>query len=273
VSESTSAAAFPLAPSSARTAPRVTPLLVRSFALVTGYWWLATGLVVAIQRDGPTRLAALGLATGAGAFGAFLLHDERDDASDSATRRSFLGGGLLWLWVAITLYGGWLMGPAPRAVSPGDPLLERAFEAVRSLAYHEAASLVVLALAWWLTRGAANRTGFHGLVALWGMQQLAKLNVFLGVANPNTRFLPEWLRFLETYFGPAQNSVLLPVSIVALSAATYVLARRALRRTDEPGRSTDAMLAWLMALAALEHAFLGIAWNAPLWEGFLQFRG
>ncbi|HET7233119.1 MAG TPA: DUF3623 family protein, partial [Longimicrobium sp.] len=269
------AAALPAAaaPSRRGNAPRGPRLLLPSFALVTGFWWLATGVVIAAQRDGPTRLASLAAASVGAVAGLWLIHATRTGTSPGAARRSMVGGSLLWLWVATTFYGGWIVGPSPRPLAPGASRIDAAAAALHALAWHEAASIAVVLAAALLSRGAANRAGRDALAAFWGTQQLAKVNVLLGVANPGAGYLPEWLRFLQMYFGPPANSPLLALSMAGLAAGAAWLALYAVRCSDAPRRASAAMVAWIVALAALEHAFLAVAWHAPLWDVFLRLRG
>jgi putative photosynthetic complex assembly protein 2 len=253
--------------------PREPRLLLPAFALVTGFWWLATGVVIAAQRDGPTRAASLAAASVGAVAGLWLIHATRSGSTPGAARRSMVGGSLLWLWVATTFYGGWIVGPAPAPLAPGASRIDAAGAALHALAWHEAASIAVVLATALLSRGAANRAGRDALIAFWGTQQLAKVNVLLGVANPGAGYLPEWLRFLQMYFGPPANSPLLALSVVGLMAGAAWLAVRAVRSTAAPRRASAAMVAWIVALAALEHAFLAITWHAPLWDVFLRLRG
>ena len=237
------------------------------------FWWLATGLVIAAQRDPATRLAAAVVSGGLALLGLWLVARSRTDATPAGARRALAGAGLLWTWVAVSLYAGWLVGPTPIRPAPGTPMLAEAGLAIHALLWHELGSLAVLALAWALTRGGPNRAGFHVLAVFWTTTQLAKLNVFAGVANPGDRFLPEWLSFVRWYVGPAQNTPLLAVSIAVLTAAAFIAGRRAARATDPFARWAGAMVACMLALGALEHAFLGIARDVPLWDAFLEARG
>lgn len=278
MNESTTAVPLPARPTASASVParrRPVPwrVLLQASGIVVAFWWLATGLVIAAQRDLPTRVAAAAVAGALAILGAVLVARSRADATPAGARRALAGAGLLWTWVAVSLYAGWLVGPAPRLPAPETPRLLAAYEAVRALAWHEAGSLAVLVLAWVLTRGGPNRAALHVLLAFWGTTQLAKLNVFLGVANPGERFLPEWLRFVEAFFGPRANSPLLAVSIAALAAAAWWCGRRAARAEDPFARWSGAMVACMLALGALEHAFLGVAWETPLWDVFLRLRG
>ena len=259
-------------------APAVAPdspvrTFAAAFGIVVAFWWLATGLVIAAQRDAPTRAAAAVASGALAVLGLWLVARSRTDATPAGARRALVGAGLLWTWVAVSLYAGWLVGPAPVRPTAETPVLAEAVLAVRALLWHELGSLAVLGLAAWLTRGGPNRAALHVLAAFWATTQLAKLNVFAGVANPGERFLPEWLAFVEWYFGPARNTPLLAVSIAALAAAAWVAARRAAAATDPFARWAGAMVACMLALGALEHVFLGVAWDVPLWDVFLRARG
>jgi len=245
-----------------------------SLALVAGFWWLATGLVVALQRDGPTRAAAAVIATALAALGAKLLWDARAVTTPRGARLSFVGGALLWAWVAVSFYGGWVVGPAPATILPaGGPSWALAAAAMRATAYNDALSLAVLFGAAAITRAGANRVGLWALALFWGAHQLAKLNVFFGVPNPGVRFLPEHLAFLEAFFGPRRLLVLLPLTVVALAALTVWLGVRAWRAPTPFRRHAAALLMVLAALAALEHALLATTFDVPLWELFLRARG
>ena len=247
--------------------------LAQAFGMTLAFWWLATGLVIAAQRDLPTRVLA-GVASGALALlGLALLARSRTDATPAGARQGLAGAGLLWAWVAVSLYAGWLVGPAPRAPVSPPPNLPAAWDAVHALLWHEVGSLLALGLAWALVRAGPNRTGFHALLAFWGTTQLAKLNVFAGVANPGERFLPEWLGFVRWYFGPTRNSPLLPLTVAVLACAAVWLARRAARADDAFARWAGAALACLLALGAVEHVFLAVRWDSPLWDVFLRLRG
>jgi hypothetical protein len=103
--------------------------------------------------------------------------------------------------------------------------------------------------------------------------QVAKLNIFLGVANPGARFLPPHLEFLLTYYGPAVNSGWLAVSFFAAMGSAMWLWWTGWQAQDSFVRQSRTLLAMLIALAAVEYALLGVRTDAPLWEVFLKARG
>jgi putative photosynthetic complex assembly protein 2 len=249
--------------------------LLRALLLVGAFWWVATGVIVAVQRDLTTRSIAVAVATVLLLLGIRLVHASQADTSARGARASLLGGALAWAWISTTFYTGWLVGPGPAdpAALPGRaPSLELVPEALRAMAHHEVATLAVLVATAVACRSGPNRIGLWALLAFWGTHQLARINIFLGVVNPGTRFLPQDLVWLSQYFGPERNSALLLPSVGALTLMTALLLGAS--RSGAPlRRNGAAMLAVLIGLAALEHVWLGFSWNNPFWNTFLELRG
>lgn len=242
----------------------------RAVLRVIAFWWLATGAIVALQRNSATRWVALFAATALAAVGVRLLIRSRDDRSRAGAERAFLGGALLWLFVAATFYGGWIVGPTLDSLSADGPGLRTAALAIKATAYHELLGVAMICLAFALH--GRNPVGWRTLAIFWGADQLARLNIFFGVANPGIQFLPADLAFLGAFFGPPRTSALLVPSVIALALAAAVTLWRGLRVPDEFRRTMAAMTAVLLALAALEHAVLGMNWSLPFWDLFLRAR-
>ena len=187
---------------------------------------------------------------------------------------SFFGGALLWLWVATALYGGWVVGLAPGPhTADGARGAAAVLPAVGATIHNDLLGLAALLVAWRLARGGANRTGVHALALFWSAHQVAKVNLFLGVAHPGTELLPPYLAHLGRHFGPAVNSPALAPSVALLAALAAWLLVRARRDTRPWARHGARLLAALAALAALEHLLLGVGAGAALWSVFLATRG
>ncbi|MGZ8378105.1 MAG: DUF3623 family protein [Gemmatirosa sp.] len=238
---------------------------------VVAFWWLATGVLVVVQRGAAARVGALAAATALGVVGALLVARNRSVLTPRGAVRSFFGGALLWLWVAATLYGGWVVGVA--AVAPAVSGVAGAVQAARATLHNDVLGLAVLLLAWGLARGGANRTGVWTLALFWAAHQVAKVNLFLGVEHPGAEFLPSYLQHLARHFGPAVNSPALPVTVAAFVALAAWLAARARAEPRPWVRQGRWLLAALAALAALEHLLLGIGSGTALWSVFLAARG
>ncbi len=258
-------------------AVRETPLrvLLRSVTFVVLYWWLATGAIFALERSAATRGAGLVLALALGAVGVLLLVRARDEATPLGARRSFLGGAFLWSLVQVSFYGGWVVGPSGLAVHVPvqPPSLAFATQAVISMLWYQLAMLFALWLAFAITWDRINRTGWWALVVFYVTHQLACISIFLGVENPGRGFFPADLVFLESYFGPARNSLFLIGALAFLLVLTLTLAVKALRATMPMRRQALTLLTVLGTLGVLELLVLGLAVQLNLWDTFLEFRG
>jgi len=237
-------------------------------AAVAGFWWLATGLTLAMRNGAGTRVATGAGATVLAVIGAGLVVITRGSRTPRAALGAFFGGALLWGWVAVLFYGGWVTGVAP--LSPAGPagswLL--AVQAIGATAYSDALALAVIALVAVATVRGPNRTALWTLTVFWVTHQLARLNLFAGVRHSGADLLPHRLAYLGMFFGPPRNSFLLPLSIVGLATFALWMGRRALRAREPYVRQAALQLAVLSGLAVLEHAALGMLVSMPLWAPF-----
>jgi putative photosynthetic complex assembly protein 2 len=258
-------------------ATRETTLRVaaRSFFVVVAFWWSATGAIFALERTAGTRWVGLMLASLLAVWGLLLMGLERDRETPSAARRSFLGGAFVWTWVQVLFYGDWLVGPAALrvAVPAQDPTFGFALRAAHAMLWYQLAMVGVLAVAYGLLRGHANRVGAWSLALFWVVHQLASVNIFVGVENPGRGFFPDAVAFLESYFGPARNSLLLPASLAMMLVFTLAVALHAVRGRTPTIRQGMMLLTVIGALSVLELAVLGAPIHLPLWDAFLAVRG
>lgn len=258
-------------------ATRETTLRVamRSFFVVVLFWWSATGVIFALERTPATRALGMVLASALAIWGAWLLYVERHRESASAARRSFLGAAFLWSWVQVSFYGGWIVGPSQLAVPvrAESVTLAHAVTAVTAMLWYQLAMLLVLWVAGVLVARRPNRVGWWALLMFWSTHQLACINIFIGVENPGRGFFPEPLVFLESYFGPARNSWLMPISIGILLAITLRMFIHALRDATPMRRQSMMLLTVLGALGVLELGVLATPINLQLWQWFLDVRG
>ncbi|MFN8650902.1 MAG: DUF3623 family protein [Gemmatimonadales bacterium] len=243
----------------------------QALALVVGFWWLATGLLLGLPRTPAALQAASVVASLIGGSGIALAVLYRQDTSPRAAWIGFLAGATLWGWTQAALYGGWLVGPgAPSGALPSGDRVALVMTALRATAWSEAATAGVLILTAILAVGAANRMPFWTVLLFWSAHQAARLNVLFGVANSGSEFLPPHLAFLKQFFGPAINSPLLPVTVAVWVMVTVLLVRRAWRSPDLYVRHSGLTLGVLSGLAALEHVLLGIPASLPLWNLFVH---
>ena len=86
-------------------------------------------------------------------------------------------------------------------------------------------------------------------LVLWGMRQSAKLNLFLGVRNLGVEFLPQHLRYLQSFFRRRAMNALFPLSIVAATLLVVLLARRTLHPEALPFETAGYALLTSIAAA------------------------
>jgi putative photosynthetic complex assembly protein 2 len=251
-------------------------IVARDVSLVLLYWWLATGLTFLMQRDPVTRLLGVGVSTALSGYGWWLVVQSRDEATPRSALRAFLGAALLWAWPATLLYSGLPAGPADAGTMPlpfETSSLEMALAAVRATIVNDVIGVGVMAVLFAITHRTANRMALWSYLAFWLVLQSAKINIFFGVAHAGGEFLPVHLRYLERFFGPAENSPLLGATIVALAVIAALLGWRAVATRLGYVRHSLALLVSLLVLAIVEHLVLGGAFQAPLWKVFLDVRG
>jgi putative photosynthetic complex assembly protein 2 len=106
------------------------------------------------------------------------------------------------------------------------------------------------------------------------MRQSAKLNLFLGVRNLSEEFLPEHLRYLESYFRKRPMNLLLPVSVTAATMLAALIWREALATHAKPFEIVGfTLVAMMLTLAILEHWFLVLPLpTTALWRWSLRSR-
>ena len=240
---------------------------------VVGFWWLVTGVIVALQRNEWTKLAACAISTAVAIYSVYVIHAQRAERTAASARRTFLAATAVWMWINVGLYGGWIVGPGHVASVAGEATIFRATEAIAALLWHELLCVLVLFATWLHVRLSANRLAFSALATYWAVLQVAKLNIFFGVANPGARFLPPHLEFLLSYYGPPVNTGWLPVSFFTAVGIALVFWWNGWQAKDVFLRQSRALLAMLIALAAVEYLLLGVHSDAPLWEVFLKARG
>ena len=246
---------------------------LRSIGLVILFWWVATGVIIAMQHSPLTRFAGLIFATVLAIVGVAEIRAVRDDESPTGIRRAFLGGAMLWAWVSASFYGGYITGIHPIGPVPIAPAWGAVWPAIAATLVNDAATLLILIGGFVVDRDAKNRTGIWTLALFWGVQQVAKLNVFFGVENPAANFLPPHLSYLRQFFGPPVNSPFLMASTVVVAVVMLWTAWGARRAQSEGRREAATIYATILGLAVLELIVLGITFESTPWDSFLRARG
>ena len=236
-------------------------------------WWFTTGLIIAIY--GRTRLLTqIGYvaATLAMLLSFVVILGTRDMTEPIAVIASVTCGVLIWGWLIMAYYLGYITGPGPRlgsdAVQPAlltGGMLPRFRAALQFSLYHEVLAIGCAVLIALLTWGQPNQWALWIYLALWLMHSSAKLNVFFGVRNFRVTVLPDWMHHLDGLLGKRSSTPFFPLSVGIAVAVLALLVYHALI-TPEPGTSIGALIvATMIGLGILEHVLLVLPVNTMLW--------
>ena len=224
---------------------------VLSALFVLFSWWISTGVILLL--DGLPRWTFRFSVTGLGGLALGSLYGLWYSSRFASKPMAYLAFGCalgVWAFHELTFLLGLVTGPR-KAPCPPDAVGWRRFVyATAAILYHELVLFFSLLFIFALTRGAPNQVGTETFFVLWIMRLSAKFNVYLGVRNLTTEFIPAHLRYLLSYFRKARLNPLMPVSI---ALASVVVAR--------------TLVATLLAMAVLEHLFLTLPVpDALLWR-------
>lgn len=243
-------------------------------------WWFSTGLILLL--DGlPTRTFRWSMTAATALLVASLygLALSASDTSVTGAYTAFTCAVLVWGWLEISFYMGYVTGPRTRHCHHGCYGWRHFGHAIQASLYHEIAVLVLAGAVIGLTRGGPNQFGAWTFFVLWWMHQSARLNVFLGVSNLNAEFLPEHLAHIRSFFRSAPMNLLFPFSVTLSTIAAVLIGQQVVANAADPFRSTGyTLVATMMVLAILEHWFLVLplsaarVWNG-LWQWSLGSRG
>ncbi|MGB5831359.1 MAG: putative photosynthetic complex assembly protein PuhE [Thiohalocapsa sp.] len=250
-----------------------------SYGVAVGYalflWWFSTGVILYLDKR-PTwtyRWSLLG-ATALASFSFVALHLVQDLATPLGAYVGFTAGVLIWGWMEMSYFMGFITGPRKVACPQGCGGWRRFFLAIQTSLYHELAIVAAGAGMIWITWDGLNQAGTWTYVILWSMRWSAKLNLFLGVPNLNEEWLPEHIRFLTSYLSKRPMNLLFPVSVSVATVVMCLLVEAALDLPSGSFAGVALMLtATMLALAILEHWFLVLPLaDAALWSWALDAR-
>jgi putative photosynthetic complex assembly protein 2 len=221
-------------------------------------WWFSTGLI--LYLDGlPRRTFARSLyaASVIAVCALFALVAASRDTSALSTFIGFSAAVVLWGWQEMAFLMGGVSGPRREACPPDASELQKFRFATEAILYHELALAACMVLIYVATWQQVNQIASQTFLLLWVMRLSAKLNLFLGVRNQYSNFLPSQLRYLASYFGKRPLNLLFPVSVTASSAMAFLLWQGAMASHATPHEiASFSLLATLLTLAVLEHWFL-----------------
>lgn len=221
-------------------------------------WWGSTGVI--LLMDGLPRWTfrfSLGGMTALALGGLYGLYATANMESRAGAYGAFASALLVWAWHELTFLLGVITGPRKDPCPPDASGWQRFRYATATVLHHELALFATLLVVVGLTYGAPNQVGTGTFLVLWTMRLSAKLNLFLGVRNFTSDFIPAHLRYLLSYFRMARLNPLMPVSLGAAGIVVVRLCGDALAADAalfvQVGRT---IVATILGLAMLEHLFL-----------------
>jgi putative photosynthetic complex assembly protein 2 len=175
----------------------------------------------------------------------------------------------------MAFFMGFLTGPRKTACPKGARGWRHFGYGVSACIDHELAILGTAVAVLWASWGAPNQVGMWSFMALWGMRQSSKINVFLGVLNLGEAFLPPHLAYLTSFMKRRRMNWLMPFSILGGLFLVAILVRAAGQPGTTPFQAAGlACLITMLALAVLEHALLVLPLPfTALWSFFLRWSG
>jgi putative photosynthetic complex assembly protein 2 len=238
-------------------------------------WWFSTGAILYLdglpQRTFKWTMAAATVGLGFALWGLAVSSAQTSLASAYC---AFLCAVLVWAWQEIAFLLGYVTGPRKLPSTPGLTGWPRTREALQAVLHHELALLGLAVAVSAVTWSAPNQTGFWTFVILWAMRQSAKLNIFLGVRNLAESFLPDHLRYMQSYFRRRPMNLLFPFSVILASAVAIPMWVTAVTPTTGTFQAVQLSLTGaLLVLAIVEHGFMVVPLPSELlWKWGLRSR-
>lgn len=232
-------------------------------------WWSSTAAILYLNSLPPRTFrwsqAAATVVLGGALYG---LHTSAADASVAGVYTTFASTLLIWGWLEITFYMGWVAGPRKIACADGCRGPIHFWHALMASLWHELAIVVAAVVVVAITHKSPNNVAIGTFFTLWWMHESARLNVFLGVPNRHEHFLPAHLAYLKSFFRHRSMNLLFPVSITVSTVVLAFIVQAALAApAGSPAAHELVLIGTLMALAILEHWFLVLPLDAAkLWN-------
>jgi putative photosynthetic complex assembly protein 2 len=249
--------------------------LLAPVAFTLFVWWFGTGAILYLVGL-PARSHRRVLAAGAALLAAGLwgLWATRDAATVAGAYLAFASAIAVWSWLEIAFLLGWITGPRRLPCPPGATGWRRLEAALAAAWHHELALLALAGAVAWIGWGAANTVGAWAFAVLAAMRISAKLNLFLGVRNLGTEWLPPHLAYLGSHFRRAPMNPLFPVSVLGATALACALWQAAFGAEAPAATVGTTLLACLLSLGLAEHWFMVLPLpTQALWQWGLRSRG
>jgi putative photosynthetic complex assembly protein 2 len=221
-------------------------------------WWISTGVILYLGRQPRRQHAGFMLAASAVALAAIWgIAVSKNDSSAFGLYASFSCSILVWGWHEMAFLMGYVTGSNRAPCPPELKGLERFLAASRAVMHHELALVACLAVIVCLTYRGTNQVAAWTFLVLWVMRLSAKLNLFFGVRNRSEDFLPEHLRYLNSFFKDAAVNPFFPVALtLAVGVAALGWIEVSASSANTPNALGLTFAVTLLTLAIVEHIFM-----------------
>ena len=239
-------------------------------------WWFLTGLLLfivkkvdQINENGHHLITIMLIPILLG--GCLLYWNTLFSVTLASVYWSFFGSLLIWAWFELAFLTGFVTGPIKKPCPPNMPNKARFIHALQNIAYSELGLLIILLTMTFISTNAENRVGLWTFWILFCARICAKLNLFLGVPNVNSEFLPSPVKHLASYFKVGSTSWFFPISISLISFTLFFWVDKIFSiKSDDTLAIGYTLLASLTALALVEHWFMVVSVkDAELWKWML----
>jgi putative photosynthetic complex assembly protein 2 len=232
-------------------------------------WWFSTGLILLLDSLPRTTFRWSLVLSSVLAAGALLgLAHTADQTTTAGVYCAFTCALLVWGWHELSFLTGWITGPRKQASPEGTVGWPRFVHAVQAILWHELAiigmGLTIVTITW----DQPNQIGTWTFLVLWVMRTSAKLNLFFGVRNLSEEFLPEHLKYMQSFFRRRAMNLLFPFAVTAATIVATLMVAAALDPATPQALSAGLILVTTMLGAAiLEHWLLVLPLPATaLWK-------
>ncbi|HEX2911390.1 MAG TPA: putative photosynthetic complex assembly protein PuhE [Chloroflexia bacterium] len=235
-------------------------------------WWGATGTIIYLCGRKAWRPWVFLVVTALQPLAFWRLWIEKNSAEVGGVFAAFFWAIIIWSWIETSYYTGFVVGRKVPELDPDAPTGLRFRRAIAANLYHELAilglSLAVIIVGW----GGANDTGLWAFMILHWTHQSAKINIFLGISNLTTEYLPDNLKYMAQYFSQKPLNAFFPFSATITTALSTWLFSSILSARTAGEQTGQALLFVMMTAAVLEHWWLVTPVPTRIWKWALKSR-
>jgi putative photosynthetic complex assembly protein 2 len=235
-------------------------------------WWGATGIIIFLCGRKQWRPWVFGAVCAIQPLAFWQLWATRNHDDVGGVFASFFWAVIIWSWIEVSYYTGFIVGRNVPELEPDAPTGLRFRRAIAANLYHELfiilLSIAVIIVGW----GGQNEVGLWAFMILHWTHQSAKINIFLGVNNLTSEYLPDNLKYMAQYFSKRSLNSFFPFSVTISIVITTLLFNSILSANQAGQMVGQAVLFVMMSAAILEHWWLVTPVPTKAWEWALKSR-